>query len=408
MKNWPFFLLTAMAFSLVLPPGSTRAQSPSPAVRSVAEANNAFGLDIYRRLAEENRENLFFSPLSLTTALAMTYGGARGTTAQEMAQTLRFSLPQEELHPALLGLSQELMGSVQGQGQELSVANALWLKTGLRLLPDFLGLIEANYGKEINQLDFCQEEVSREAINSWVAERTRERIKELIPPGVLKCETRLVLTNAVYFLGEWIHKFDPQETSPDPFFSGGGKEIKTKFMNQTGSFAYGEGEGYQVLEMPYQGRRLVMTVLLPKAKDGLAGLESRLDGEWLKEAVSTLKPRQVKLSLPRFQVDARLDLAKHLVAAGMAEACSARADFSGMTGERNLSIDSVLQRAWLKVDEKGTEAAAATAVVVGLTAAVKPQEPVVFKADHPFLFLIRDRRTGAVLFMGRLTAPEPV
>ena len=302
----------------------------------------------------------------------------------------------------------ELKNSVKGEGQELAIANALWPQAGLKLLPDFLSLIQDNYGKEINPLDFCEEESSRQAINSWVAERTRERIRDLIPSGFLKCETRLVLTNAVYFLGEWTHKFDPKKTSPDTFFSAPGREVKTRFMNQTGSFAFAEAEDCQVLEMPYQGRRLVMTILLPKSKDGLAALESRLDEKRLEELVSGLKPRQVELSLPRFQMEARFDLVRTLVAAGMGRACSAQADLSGMTGQKNLYIGSVVQKTWLRVEEKGTEAAAATAVMVRLTSAAKPREPVVFKADHPFLFLIRDKLTGAVLFMGRLIEPEAV
>lgn len=381
-------------------------KGPTADVKNAAEANNRFALDLYPKL-KKGDENLFYSPYSISTALAMTYAGARGGTAEEMARTLHFDLPADRLHPAYAQMIRDLNEAGKKGDFQLSVANRLWGQKGEPFLKDFLDLTERNYGAGLSQVDFVGDtEGARKTINDWVEKQTAEKIKELIGQGVLSAATRLVLTNAIYMKAEWLAKFKKQDTSPAPFFAAGGREIQATTMHRTTAFGYAEAEGLQVLEMVYKGDRLSMVILLPRQKDGLAGVENGL-AENLSKWLAQLKTQSVRVALPKFKATKEFSLGQTLQSLGMVKAFGgAQADFSGMNGKRDLFISAVLHKAFVAVDEEGTEAAAATAVVMELSAILRPEQIPEFRADHPFVFLIRDRQTGAILFMGRVTEPK--
>ena len=373
---------------------------------AVVEGNNAFALELYAKL-RQGEGNLFFSPYSISTALAMTYAGARGETKLQMAKVLHFSLPSEELHSTLGMLSKDLNERGEKGGYELSVANALWYQKGYVFLEEFLGLVRTDYGSGLNEVDFVgAAETARRTINDWVKKETRDKIKELIGPGVLDSLTRLVLTNAIYFKGNWAEQFDKDRTKEAPFTLINSQKVDVAMMNQTGEFKYMEAEDFQGLELPYVDNELSMIILLPKEVGGLRGLEKTLTAEKLSEWLARLGKREVIVSVPKFEITSQFGLGDVLKLMGMKDAFVPEvADFSGMNGKKDLFISAVIHKAYVDVNEEGTEAAAATGVVVGLTA-VGPRERRVFRADHPFLFLIRDNHSGSILFIGRVMNPK--
>jgi serpin B len=336
----------------------------------------------------------------------MTYAGARGATAAEMAAVLHLPDDQAAVHAANAGLMAEFAPD-EGTTHVLRVANRLWGQQGYVLRPEFLETVKAQYGGGYAALDFAgATEAARRTINDWVAANTEDKIQDLLQPGTVDGDTRLVLTNAVYFHGLWQNAFDPQETEDAPFFTADGREVETPFMRQTAQFAYGWAEGLSVLQLPYEGEELACWILLPDAPDGLAALEEDLDAETLDGWLETATTWRVRVSLPRFTMTSQFELGRILAGLGMGAAFSDRADFSGITAARDLSISEVVHKAYVDVFEEGTEAAAATAVVMKETSVEIPRPPVEFRADHPFLFLIRHEGTGAVLFMGRLADPS--
>lgn len=375
---------------------------PSPDMATVVEGNTAFAFDLYGKLGKE-RGNVFFSPQSVSTALAMTYAGARGETAEQMAKTLHFTLPPERLHPAMgATIRQSPAGSKPPY--ELHAANALWGQRGYPFHPDFVGLTRKDYGAGLREVDFeGATEEARGAINQWVEKETREKIKDLVPSGALDTQTRLVLTNAIYFKGTWLKQFERKATREEPFFISAEKKQPVPLMHQNGSFRYLREPDCRVLEMPYTGGDLSMVVLLPERVDGLSALEQSLDAAKLKKYLSALREQKIDVYLPRFRMTCGAELKEALSELGMPRAFSpSQADFGGMVREpKPLFISKVIHKAFVDVNEEGTEAAAATAVVVG----EKSARPEVFRADHPFLFLIRDLRTGSILFMGRVADP---
>ncbi|MBP8302636.1 MAG: serpin family protein [Phycisphaerae bacterium] len=383
------------------------------AILRAGQANNAFGLDLFARLRDQDG-NLFFSPYSISTAMALAYTGARGPTADQMARVLRWSDrggQDRAWSPAVL--AQVLGAAIADQNRragrgdyEWVVANALWGQEGFPFLADFLKTNEISYGGELRPVDFAGHvEAARATINGWVEEQTRARIQDLIPRGMLDRMTRLVLTNAIYFKGDWASPFDRERTVDRPFTLAEGKTVDVPMMDRTGRFSYAETDWLQVLEMPYQGHGLSMVVLLPKQITGLARLEQGLAPEPLAGWLEGARGREVVVTIPRFKLTGQFSLADALRAMGMEDAFSGAADFSGMTGRRDLFISAVVHKAFVAVDEKGTEAAAATGVTMKLTSLAPPTQPVVFRADHPFVFLIRDQVSGAILFMGRLADP---
>ena len=378
----------------------------------IAKSNNDFAAALYAQLAK-GKGNLFFSPSSIHTALAMTYTGARTNTEKQMSATLRFPLlggagaaSQDRLHGEYAELLKLLKPPADG-GYQLSVANALWGQKGYPWIKEFLDTTEEHYGAGLRQVDFVsQTEASRKTINLWVEDQTNKKIKDLIPQGVLNALTRLVLTNAIYFKGDWASQFKVAATKDAPFKLGGGKTVKAPLMYQKGKFGYKEDADVQVLSMPYKGDDLSMVVVLPKKVDGLAEVTADLTAAKLAGWMGRLYKGDVRVYLPKFKLTSQFGLSKVLAKMGMPDAFSSRADFSGMNGKKDLYISAVIHKAFVDVNEEGTEAAAATAVVVSLRSAVRPRPVPVFRADHPFMFLIRHNKTGAVLFLGRMMNPK--
>jgi serpin B len=307
-------------------------------------------------------------------------------------------------------LIRELNQPGQKRIYQLSVANRLWGQKGYGFLPEFLKLSQDSYGAGLQELDFAKAtDQARQTINDWVAKETQGRIKDLLQPGVLKPATRLVLTNAIYFKARWASVFSDSATKKEDFKVGTSKSVKVDMMHQNGNKNLLETDAFQMLELPYERNELSMLVLLPRQVDGLPQLEKQLSAENLAKWVGDMKRYQVDLSLPKYKYTAEFELKKVLSALGMGLAFSDAADFSGMATGEKLQIDAVIHKAFVAVDEKGTEAAAATAVTVMPTAAPKPPPPpppATFRADHPFVFLIRDNRTGSILFMGRVVDPS--
>jgi len=369
-------------------------------VETIVQGNTEFALDLYQKLRAVEG-NLFFSPYSISTALAMTYAGARGNTAVQMAQALHFLLDQEQLHPTFALLEAKL-GDMGRKGYiQLKVANALWPQKGFSLLEAFLALTKQYYGVLITPVDYGDAETARCTINAWIEERTESKIQDMIPPDILDALTRLVLVNAIYFKGNWASQFAQSLTSGAPFWVTPDEQVRVPMMSQVYGFRYGEGDGLQVLELPYAGDDLSMVVLLPREIDGLADLEESLTEKNLGRWTRRLWPSKVQVFLPRFEIAFPLRLDDTLKSMGMVDAFG-DADFSGMDGTRLLYIAAVLHKAFVAVNEEGTEAAAATAVIA--RRGMPPPVPT-FRADHPFVFLIRENSTGSLLFLGRVVNP---
>lgn len=376
--------------------------------KHVAEASNQFAFDLYQQ-ARKSDGNLFLSPASVSTALAMTYAGAAGHTRQEMASVLHFDRGQNT-HEGFSTLLELLNSTGDRNGYSLSTANRLWGVQGYPFDEAFLKLTGDKYRAKLQTVDFGQPEAARQEINKWVERQTREKITDLIPPGILKTDTRLVLTNAIYFQSGWSSEFSTEATERAPFRMTETDRVDVLTMQQTEDFPYAEDGDVQVLSMPYRGHELSMVIILPKKVDGLAELEEKLTNDQFVEWMKTLRSdRPVETYLPKFRMRTALMLSKALKSMGMSSAFSDSANFSAMSKSEGLKISEVIHQAFVDVDEKGTEAAAATAVVLAPTSAAVPREPpkpVVFRADHPFLFMIRDNRTGAILFMGRMLRPD--
>lgn len=393
-------LLTCL---MILPnaPAGEKGDSMADAA-AVIKGDNEFAFDLYAKLRDKEG-NLFFSPDSISTALAMTYAGARGETAEQMARTLHFTLDQDRLHNAFQALLAERNSAWKKRSYELRVANALWGQKGFTFLPSFLSLTRDHYGAGLQELDFrTSAEDARRFINAWVEKETKDKIKDLLEPGDVNPLTRLVLTNAIYFKGSWDQQFQKEQTFEQAFQLSAGKSKKVPMMHNTSHFKYLDGGTFQALELPYKGGDLSMVVLLPKTVAGLPDLEKSLTAAKLAELVARMKMEEVALVLPKFKATCEFRMGGTLAAMGMPLAFGTGADFSGMDGERDLFIGDVIHKAFVDVNEEGTEAAAATGVIMRLAAA-----PVMnhFQADHPFLFLIRDSRSGGLLFIGRMVNP---
>lgn len=396
-------------------PTVTRDRSVAPVTederKSVVEGNNAFAVDLYGKLKDNEKGNLFFSPYSISTALAMTYAGARGSTADQMRKTLHFALNEARLHPAFSGLIETLNAGGKGN-YELVVANSLWGDKTVNFEQPFLDLEKAFYGGGLNQVNFSGEaESARRTINTWVEDKTSEKIKDLIPEGSFDEETRLVLVNAIYFNGQWKAGFDKKLTRNAPFYLSGGQKANVPMMTHAGErrLPYLQRPEFQMVELGYKGKGLSMVLLLPEQADGLAALETQCTAANLAEWIGDLQTSQVNIVLPKFKMTwGTKDLGPKgtnvLPALGMIEPfVFGKADFSGISAEEakaGLHIRQLFHKAFIDVNEEGTKAAAATAVVGA------DSMPARFRADHPFLFLIRDTRSGSILFMGRVMDPR--
>jgi serpin B len=367
-------------------------------VSSLVNGSNQFAFDFYQQL-KDGGENIFFSPYSISVALGMTYEGARGKTAEEMQSVLHFPADDIIRRAAFAWLYNNM--NEEEKEYILSTANALWAHKDYKFLDEYFDLIERYYMGKVTNLDFVEEsEKSRVTINTWVEEQTNGKIKDLIPEGQINSLTRLVLTNAIYFKGNWLKQFDEDDTKDRDFKIDLETSVKVPMMSMTGeTFNYTASQDLQILELPYEGEDLSMLVLLPK-EGTMDSLEASLSLENLANWRSNLYEREIDIYIPKFKFETKYDMGDTLKEMGMPTAFSNSADFSGMDGTKNLAIGFVIHQGFVEVNEKGTEAAAATAVGMIATSATPS-----FYADHPFIFLIQDRESGNILFMGRVSDP---
>jgi serpin B len=393
-------------------------------VELVTKGNSEFALALYEKL-RDRKGNLFFSPYSISTALAMAYAGAKGETEKQMAIVLHFptvgrigtqksgeslseekTMTQEQFAQSLSRVISDLNARGEKGNYQLWVANALWGQQGYEFLKEFLAFIEKNYEGQFFEVDFVKAmEATRKKINAWIEKKTNNKIKDMIQKGILDSMTRLVLTNAIYFKGNWASQFNKAFTKDAPFTLLNGEMRDVPMMHQKAKFGYTQNDDIQVLELPYMGDELSMIILLPKQIEGLSRLEETLNNENLSQWLSKIKKREVSVFVPRFEMTSQFSLASVLESMGMKDAFSREADFSAMTGKRDLYISAVIHKAYVNVNEEGTEAAAATAVAMKMTA-IGPSQTPIFRADHPFVFMIRDNHTNIILFLGRVANPK--
>jgi serpin B len=402
---------TQPASAEVLKSDKERITSPivNPAdLATLVSGDNEFAFDLYQALKEEGG-NIFYSPYSLSLALAMTYAGARGETEKQMADTLHYLLSRDTLHSAFnslyieLGKRGEGAKGKDGEGFRLNIVNAIWGQKDYQFLSSYLDLLAENYGAGLRVLDFINSpNQSRETINQWVSDQTEGRIKDLIPEGSINPLTRLVLTNAIYFNAAWKFPFEPEETANGSFYLISGDDVTVPMMKQTEYFGFAESDDYLAVELPYDGDELSMIIITNKTGD-FSDFENAIDLPLVQAIIDGLENTRVTLTMPKFEFESEFGLKETLIGMGMEEPFSVSADFSGMTGNTDLYIQDVVHKAFVSVDEAGTEAAAASGVIVGIVS--MPPEPITVTLDHPFIFLIRDIETGAILFIGRVMNP---
>jgi serpin B len=388
---------------------------PSPDVsdstlQTLIEGNNEFAFDLYKQLITKTDGNLFYSPYSISLALAMTYAGANGQTKEQMAEVLNFLLADEELHAAFNKLAIELNSHCavregsEMQGIQLNIANSTWGQENYEFLPAFLNVLAENYDAGMRLLDYENDpEGCRQIINDWVSEETNGKIKNLIPEGGITTLTRLVLTNAIYFKAAWLYPFEEEGTVNDTFYLADGSEIIVPMMQLTTTLNYKDGKNYRAVQLLYDTNNMSMVVIVPDEGD-FESFESSLTADSIADIIDSLKQQKLNLSMPKFEFEYKAGLREILQNMGMTDAFSGNADFSGMTGEEALVIDDVLHKAFISVDEKGTEAAAATAVMMA-GSAPDPSSPLDFSIDRPFIVLITDNINGSIIFMGRVMNP---
>lgn len=375
---------------------------------ALVHGNNEFAFELFGEVCSLQEDgNVFLSPFSISMALGMTWNGASGETAHEMASVLNFTLPVQILNEAFRRNSEEvssgsLHGAETGDPFTMTVSNGIWVQDEFDLLNSFVTAVTEYYSAGVENLNFTDDpEGSRETINSWVAENTMQKILDLIPGGVLSAETKLVLTNAVYFKASWLHPFNKLATSPGRFVLSDESAVEVPMMTQTEFFRYASADGWQAVSLGYAGGDASMLVILP---ENMGDFMEQFNGEMLDGITGGMSRENVNLTMPRFEFTRSMPLSDILVSMGMKTAFGSEANFRGMTGDLDLFISQVLHKAYVKVDEEGTEAAAATAVVMNLTA--MPAPPVEMKVNRPFIFLIQDGTTGSILFMGRVNDPS--
>lgn len=392
---------------------STRSRERNPAVEentvaALVDGNNTFALDLYQSLRSQD-ENLILSPFSVSLALAMTYAGARGETEAQMAQTLHFPA-QDALHPAFNALDLKLEESdinldKDQEPMQLNIANAVWVEQTFSFLQEYLDLIAINYGAGIHQSDFVNNfEPTRKEINDWVSEKTEEKINDLLSDGSLNADTRMVLVNAIYFKADWLDQFDANDTYDNEFNLLDGSKVTVPMMGQDMYIPYVSGDGYQAVELPYAGNSAAMDIIVPDA-GRFEEIESALTSEVFEDMLASMEQTSLIFRMPKFEFESSFSLSDQLSNLGMSAAFDRNAaDFSGMTGKKDLFISKVIHKAFVAVDEEGTEAAAATAVVMETAGAAI--ENLVLVVDRPFIFVIRDLESRQILFIGRVLNPQ--
>ena len=364
---------------------------------------NSFAVSMYKQFAQADNDNVFFSPISISMALGMTYAGADGETKKQISEVLNFPYNDKNFH-AQMGQLQSNLLDKQSEGVDIALANQLWAENSYRFKCRYLRTTQKLYNSPVKRLDFSgNPNASRIEINQWVEELTRDRIKDLLPDGSISSLTKMVLTNAIYFKGQWDKKFEAENTRDDIFTTLEGKQVKTPMMNAKEKFNVYQGDGISLLELPYQGNDFSMLVLLPNEDRSIGEIERGLSVDNLNEYISKLSEKEVQLMFPKFKFDAEYQLKPVLSDMGMPIAFSNAANLSRMSRSNDLKIDEVFHKAFVEVSEEGTEAAAATAVVIVLKSITMPVE---FYANRPFIFIIRENKDGNILFMGRVTNPN--
>ncbi|MCK4980282.1 MAG: serpin family protein, partial [Candidatus Delongbacteria bacterium] len=357
---------------------------------NAADSNNEFMMKMYSELVKDKKQdNIFFSPFSISSALAMTFAGSDGNTEVEMANTLEFSSNTESFHKNFSKVTNKINEIGKKGKVKLSIANSLWLQNGYIFKDKFINTGKKYYSAEIENLNFAESERSRQIINKWVEDKTNNKIKNLIPKGILDALTRLVLTNAVYFKGEWKEQFKKRSTQDNVFYTFKDKEVRVKMMYNKARYGYFESDKFQFLEMPYKGDDVSMFVLLPNDTKGLTTIEKSINMKLIDSSIKELEKQEVKVYFPKFKINLSYELSKLMESLGMKDAFKKGADFSKMTGTKELYISAIIHKTFIEVDEKGTEAAAATAVVMRMKGA-PPKLCPEFKADHPFFYFIRE------------------
>jgi serpin B len=395
------YLLFSFAFLLPL---MISANNPE----GIVDGNNRFAFKLFREVKGSATENLFYSPFSISTALAMVYAGSRNETALQISQTMDFQ-PDAKFNSDYKKLLGKLNKGTAGK-IKLNIANGLWAQKDYKFLDSYFELVKSNYNSEVTNVDFfdpAEREETRKEINRWVEETTNDKIKDLLSQNDLTSLTRLVLVNAIYFYGDWKEPFEKESTRPRAFILTDGNQINVPFMNQHKSYNYYEDSNLQAIEIPYKNNKVSMVIFLPNKNNGIVEFEKLFDYKYYLDIIASFQTTEVRLSLPEFQTTFKINLGSTLSQMGMPLAFFPdSADFSGMTGKRDLYISQVIHQAFINVDEQGTEAAAATAVVMMTTSARPSPYIKVFDADHPFVFLIKDTATGSILFMGTIMKPE--
>jgi serine protease inhibitor len=400
------FKFTCVAAPVVASLALLFAGRPARAGEPLYEGNTTFAFELYAQL-KAKEGNLFFSPYSISTCLAMTYAGARGETEKQMAAVLHFSQKQDQLHSAFGDLQRQLNQVGARKGVELNIANALWAQQGHPFVPEFLKTGNSQYDAKLSQVDFkTQAGAAIQDINRWVADKTKDRIQDVLAPGGLDELTRMVLVNAIYFKGTWAKQFEKGATSQQPFYLSKTRKQGVPLMGHTDQVRYMEDSTLQAVELPYAGNQLSMVILLPKDIEGCAKLEGLLSPHNLSTWLKAMQSQKLILFLPRFKMESSFDLSPELEKMGMRDAFRfGTANFSGIDGTANLFVSRVAHKAWVEVTEEGTEAAAATVAVARYGGVNHDPLPPTFRADHPFIFLIRHNRSGSILFLGRLADP---
>ncbi|MFN8258791.1 MAG: serpin family protein [Bacteroidales bacterium] len=371
--------------------------------QSITDGNNKFAFNLLQKLAN-NSSNSFFSPYSISTALSMTTGAARTETEKQMLDVLCLKDNSLSTHKAFGEIIQKVEKKEKIQ---LNIANSIWMQKGFKFNADYLKLLETAYKANLKESDFkINPDNEAKRINKWVEDKTKQKIKNLIKPGILKNNTRMVLVNAIYFYGDWSKSFNKDNTKEGDFYTDNNSPVKAKFMNAEYSVPYVKDDVFEVVSVPYSNNEATMLIFLPKEKGNFTEAIKKLDFERYNSLNNKFAQETVNLKIPKFTMTAEFELSKTLTEMGMPLAFTDLADFSGMTPEKNLKIDKVIHKAFIDVSEKGTEAAAATAVVV-VTKSVSPdaRKVIYFKADHPFIFLIKENSTGQILFLGVMNNP---
>lgn len=415
MKTLTYLILTVLALA------STDEAYPQPQkaainnsidmkhIAAVVAGNNRFAINLYAQL-KNTEDNVFFSPYSISTALAMVYEGARAKTANELESVFNFPSDNKQRRNAFKAIQNQLNN--MGDGNRLSIANALWVQNNYKLLPSYISSVQNFYASKVQKLDFVKNTANAEkSINQWVANKTNNRITDIIGQGTLPVDTQVLLTNAIYFKGNWADSFEARLTESQDFYLNTSIKIKALLMHKLDDFSYMETDNMQLLEIPYKGNKISMWVILPKESKNMPAIEKSLSIEKLKEWRDKLEYKEVNAFIPKFKFRTNYNaMDETLQQMGVHAAFSPEADFSGITpiSKRRLAIDKIIHQTFIEVNEKTTEAAAATVVVMADKAAmipIEPPVPILFRADHPFIFIIQDIEKGSILFLGKVNDP---